>query len=40
MGKEKAVLKAKKEMMKRFDCEELGEMKEYIGCKVDHNRDD
>ena len=37
VGKKEAVLKAKKEMMKLFECEELGEMKEYIGCKVDHN---
>ena len=29
------VLKDKKQMMRRFDCDEVGPLKEYIGCKVD-----
>jgi hypothetical protein len=25
-------------MMSRFDCDEVGELKEYVGCKVDIDR--
>ena len=38
-GKKNNVLKAKTEMMSRFDCDEVGELKEYIGCKLDWNED-
>ena len=24
--------------MKRFECDEVRELKEYVGCKVDYNR--
>ena len=34
-GKKEGVLAAKKQLMERFDCDEVGELKEYIGCKVD-----
>jgi hypothetical protein len=34
-GKKEAVLEAKADLMSRFDCDEVGELKEYIGCKVD-----
>jgi hypothetical protein len=34
-GKKEAVLEAKKDLMSRFDCDEVGELTEYIGCKVD-----
>jgi hypothetical protein len=34
-GKKDAVLEAKKGMMSCFDCDEVGELTEYIGCKVD-----
>ena len=37
VGKKEEVLKAKKKMMRRFDCDEFGPLKEYIGCKVDFN---
>jgi hypothetical protein len=36
-GEKLEVLKAKGEMMSRFDCDEVGEMKEYVGCKVDRD---
>jgi hypothetical protein len=28
-------MKAKQQMMERIDCDDVGEMKEYIGCKID-----
>jgi len=30
-GKKEAVLEAKQQLMARFDCDEVGELKEYIG---------
>ena len=33
------MLKAKTEMMSRFDCDEVRELKEYIGCKLDWNEE-
>ena len=24
-----------KEFMERFDCDDVGEVKEYVGCKID-----
>jgi len=38
-GKKEGVLQAKKQMMERFDCDEVGELKEYIGCKIDYDRE-
>ena len=35
VGQKAAVMKAKTEMMKRFDCDDVGELKEYVGCKID-----
>ena len=26
--------------MKRFDCDEIGKLKEYVGCKIEHNLDE
>ena len=26
-------------MMDRFDCDDVGEMNEYVGCKVDYDRE-
>lgn len=26
---------AKKQLMERFDCDEIGKLTEYIGCKID-----
>jgi hypothetical protein len=38
-GKDEAVIDAKSSMMKLFDCDDVGELKEYVGCKVDYDRD-
>jgi len=37
-GNAEAVKIAKRQMMERFDCDEVGELTEYIGCKL--HRDD
>ena len=34
IGKSEAVAIAKEQLMSRFDCEECGELNEYIGCKI------
>jgi hypothetical protein len=34
-GKDEGVKKAKAHMMELFDCDDVGELKEYVGCKVD-----
>ncbi len=39
-GAKKGVLFAKGQMTERFDCEELGEVDEYVGCKVDRNHEE
>jgi hypothetical protein len=31
---------AKQDMMTRFECDEVGELKEYVGCKVDCNMEE
>jgi len=36
-GDKDDVTKAKEQMMTLFNCNEIGEMKEYVGCKVDHD---
>ena len=36
-GKKKQVLNEKNKFMKRFDCEDIGALKEYVGCKIDRN---
>eukprot|EP00957_Ditylum_brightwellii_P114627 8741764-Ditylum_brightwellii.AAC.1 len=40
LGKIEAVLAAKEEMKKHFECENLGEMTEHVGCKVDRDNTD
>ena len=37
-GPEGEVRKAKLEMGKEFDCEDLGALEEYVGCKIDYNK--
>ena len=32
------MLKAKSEMMRQFECDEVGELKEYVGCKLDWHK--
>ena len=39
-GKSEGVKQAVKEMMERFDCDHLGEMKEYLGCKIDYDKEE
>jgi hypothetical protein len=34
-GEKEAVLRAKKALAQHFTLDEQGEMKEYVGCKVD-----
>jgi hypothetical protein len=36
-GKGEGVKKAKAHMMELFDCDDVGELKEYVGCKVDYD---
>lgn len=40
VGTTEAVARAKEEMMNRFDCDEVGELEEYVGCKIDINREE
>ena len=39
MGNKKNILHAKSEMMSRFDCNKVGVLNEYIGCKLDWNKE-
>jgi hypothetical protein len=34
-GKEEGVVKAKSEMIERFDCGDIGELNKYVVCKID-----
>jgi hypothetical protein len=36
-GQTEAVRKAKKKMTDRFDCDIIGNMNEYVGCKIERN---
>jgi hypothetical protein len=38
VGKDEGVYNAKASMMNLFDCDDVGELKEYVGCKVDYDR--
>jgi hypothetical protein len=40
VGAEQHVTQAIQEMKSRFDCDELGSLSEYIGCKLDHRPED
>jgi hypothetical protein len=39
-GSAKGVKIAKAQMMKQFNCDEIGNMNEYVGCKIDRNFED
>jgi hypothetical protein len=39
VGSDKAVAKAKRAMMERFECEDVGDIVEYIRCKIDIDRE-
>ena len=34
VGSEEAVTQVKKDLMDRFDCEDCGDLDEYVGCKI------
>jgi hypothetical protein len=38
VGKPHVIAKAKEQMKKEFDCDDVGEMTEFIGCKIDIDR--
>ena len=37
---EEAVIESKRELASKVKCDDTGEMKEYVGCKVEHNREE
>jgi hypothetical protein len=39
-GNKEEVIKGRQELKKHFDLDEVGEMKEYIGCKVEYNKEE
>ena len=39
-GPDKLVKDAKEAMKKEFDCDDLGALEEYVGCKIEYNRND
>ena len=39
VGEEKAVKMAKEQLKQQFECDDIGEMNEYIGCKVDYSKE-
>jgi hypothetical protein len=38
MGPKKAVEKTKNDLMERFDCKHWGDIKEYVGCKIERTK--
>jgi hypothetical protein len=38
IGPKKAVEKTKKDLMERFDCEDCGDIEEYVGCKIERTK--
>eukprot|EP00957_Ditylum_brightwellii_P094995 7234254-Ditylum_brightwellii.AAC.1 len=38
-GPEQEVRETVKQMNSLFECKELGELTEYVGCKIDYNKD-
>ena len=39
VGDKAAVLQAVKDFTSLWDCKDLGELKEYVGCKVDRTKE-
>jgi hypothetical protein len=37
MRHKEAVLQAKQGLLQHFDCDEVGELTEYVGCKIERN---
>ena len=40
VGNDENVKKAKKQMTVHFDCDVIGNMDEYVGCKVTYNKEE
>ena len=40
VGTKKSVKKAKKKLVDRFDCDVVGNMDEYVGCKLERNHEE
>ena len=40
VGPKPAVMRARDEFMARFDCDDLGEVTEYVGCKLERNMEE
>jgi hypothetical protein len=40
IGHKEEVSKYKNMMQEYFECEDIGELKEYVGCKIDQNKKD
>jgi hypothetical protein len=40
VGSKKGVKKAKKKLIDRFDCDVIGNMDEYVGCKLERNHEE
>ena len=39
IGQDNDVKREKSKLMELFDCEDLGEFKEYVQCKIEHNKE-
>jgi len=39
IGNKADVLKSKAEMKALFECDDVGELKEYVGCRIDHDKE-
>ena len=37
-GPQELAQEEEKEFTRRFNCNEVGEVKEYVGCKIDYNK--
>jgi hypothetical protein len=38
-GDKRAIEAANEQMKSRFECDDLGELNEYVGCKIDRDED-
>ncbi len=38
IGPKKAAEKIKKDLIERFDCKDCGDIKEYVGCKIERTK--
>ncbi len=40
VGEPKLVDIAKEAMKQHFECDDVGELEEYVGCKIEHNKEE